>query len=228
MRTSIIRFTIAIGVIVLSGSALVLAMFFAAFGNPLDGPWLRLTKQCSNCRFSDAYSFAGADLEGARFARSDLSTIDLRRANLKNADLSQSFTRGGTTLQLNEADLQQATLVGVHLSYSNLSGANLQNANLQGAILEGSNLHNTNFQNANLTGARLTGAMLLNTNFTGANLSQAKLCFLSSRSFDLTGANLSGTQITVAGTDDFTPDQKQALKLRGAIPGGSSDNCYGR
>jgi uncharacterized protein YjbI with pentapeptide repeats len=228
MRSIIIGFGITIGMIFLLCGTLALAVSFVAFGNPLDGPRLRLTKHCPDCRFYGDSDWVGADLEGAHFPRSDLSNVNLHRANLKNADLSHSFTRGGTTLQLNETDLQQATLVGVHLSYSNLAGANLQNANLQGAILEGANLHNTNFQNANLTGARLTGAMLLNTNFTGANLSQAKLCFLSSRSFDLTGANLSGTQITVAGTNDFTPDQKQALKLRGAIPGGSSESCYGR
>ncbi len=228
MRAIIMRFSIAIGVIVLSGSALVLTLFFAAFGNPFDSPWLRLTKQCSNCRFSDAYSFGGADLESARFPRSDLSNLDLRRANLKKADLNHSFTRGGAQVYLHEADLQQANLAGVSLSYINLAGANLQNANLQGAILEGANLHDTNFQNANLTGARLTGAMMLNTNFAGANLSQAKLCFLDNQSFNLDGANLSGAQITVAGPNDFTPAQKQALKRRGAIPGGSSESCYGR
>ena len=74
-------------------------------------------------------------------------------------------------------------LEGANLYNASLTGANLEDASLTGASLCGANL-----ANANLTGANLCGANLANANLEGASLYDA----------DLTGADLTGANLTVA------------------------------
>jgi uncharacterized protein YjbI with pentapeptide repeats len=88
-------------------------------------------------------------------------------------------------------------------------------------------LSGANLQKASLVGTKLTNATIDNTDFSDADLRDAKMCFLSSKQVKLDRAQLTGARITIApGAIDFTPAQKQALKQRGAIPGGASELCY--
>ena len=57
----------------------------------------------------------------------------------------------GAVTDLQEADLQDASLKNADLTRAHLRGANLRNANLTGATLRGANL-----QDAELSGADLT------------------------------------------------------------------------
>ncbi|WP_235006753.1 pentapeptide repeat-containing protein [Calothrix rhizosoleniae] len=75
---------------------------------------------------------------------------------------------GGVELQT--ANLSQASLIGV-----NFSGANLSEVNFSGTDLRGVNFSAANLQGANLQGAYLSRANLRQANLTGANLDGAKL-----------------------------------------------------
>ncbi len=103
--------------------------------------------------------------------------LDLRGANLSNADLSNADLRGtilskanlrGTILSkanLSEANLSEASLIGADLSYANLSEADLRGAELFRADLS----------YADLIGADLSRADLSYVNLSEANLSEANL-----------------------------------------------------
>lgn len=67
------------------------------------------------------------------------------------------------------ADLSYSNLQGANLRYSNLRCANLRDSNLYGASLRDSNLGDSNLRGANLEGAYLHGA-----NLEGADLEGAK------------------------------------------------------
>ncbi len=106
--------------------------------------------------------FAGADL---RYGQ------ELSVAILKGIDLSRAFMDG-------------INIVGVDLSYSNLS---------QGRI-DVCRLEDVNLTAANLRGASLIEASIIGVNLTGADLTDAKLSDASFRRVNLTGANLTRTR----------------------------------
>jgi uncharacterized protein YjbI with pentapeptide repeats len=88
-------------------------------------------------------------------------------------------------LDLHNADLQGAILVGAELQGAILVGAQLQGANLFGARLQGANL-----DDADLQGVILVGAQLQDANLAGAQLQDARL-----NDADLQDANLAGAQL---------------------------------
>lgn len=94
--------------------------------------------------------------------RLDLSGVDLRGANLREANLAGA--------NLSRADLSGAMLVGADLQAANLEGAVLNKANLQEV-----KLHQTNLCKARLMGADLKNAKLWQTNLKEATLEKANL-----------------------------------------------------
>jgi hypothetical protein len=70
----------------------------------------------------------------------DLSAVDLRRADLRNAQLSD--------VDLRFAGLQRAFLAGAHLRGAYLDDSHLEGARLSAADLEGANLDRTYLQGA--------------------------------------------------------------------------------
>ena len=85
--------------------------------------------------------------------------VNLKEANLREANLVGA--------NLREANLVGADLVGADLREANLVGANLVGANLEGADLFEANLVGANLKEANLRGADLEGAELFNAKFYG-------------------------------------------------------------
>ncbi|MEO1442763.1 MAG: pentapeptide repeat-containing protein, partial [Chloroflexota bacterium] len=88
---------------------------------------------------------------------SNLEQIDLRKANLTGADLSNSSLIGANLSAINIADgnlrntqLQRINLYFANLRDANLSGANLQAGELGRAILCGADLSDANMSGANL------------------------------------------------------------------------------
>jgi len=79
--------------------------------------------------------FIGENLEGAVIQHVDLSGINLREANLMNADFSGTIFRGG--------DLQHANLRGASLLAADLRGTDVRNSQLQGAVLTDADLRGT-------------------------------------------------------------------------------------
>ena len=105
-----------------------------------------------------AANLAGAELTGAKLAKSYLVGINLNGANLRWADLSGANVKWGdlsnadlTGTNLKRADLKQATL-----RYVNLEGADLEEAILSGAILTNAKLEEANFARADLYWIHLT------------------------------------------------------------------------
>ena len=116
-----------------------------------------------------------ADFMGAMIRRGDLSGSYLNdahfyRADLREANLSRSLAPGAN---LRGADLRGANLTGINMDRATLSEANLAGANLTNANLDRANLDRANLTGANLTGASFNGANLSRTNLSGATLSQA-------------------------------------------------------
>ena len=128
--------------------------------------------------------------------------VDLKDADLRGANLVGDNLQG---VDLREANLRGARLVGVDLSIANLSGAMLYNADLQFAKLIDADLTyavpaKANFQGADLSGADLSGADLLYADLSRAKLSGA----------DLSEAKLIGVEVTNKQLDD-------ANSLKGAF-----------
>jgi len=92
--------------------------------------------------------------------------------------------------------LRDGSLIGVNLSYADLSGVDLWAANLNRVDLWAANLSGANLWVANLSGAypiraNLSGAYMVSANLSGAYLIRANLF-----GANLFGANLSGAEYT--------------------------------
>lgn len=108
-------------------------------------------------------------------------------------------------LDLHEAYLQGANLVGAHLEKVILYRANLKEANLEEAYLEGANLRaakldsaqlkRVNFEGADLFAATLEGVNLEGANLRGANLGEVHLEGADLKGADLEGADLEGAHL---------------------------------
>ena len=130
------------------------------------------------------------DLSGADLSGRDLSVRDLSRAALREARLVKVDLR---TANLSEANLSGADLFEADLTNTNLSGAALREARLVNADLIGANLTAADLTGASLIEARLIGASLTRANLTIAHLFGADLF-----EADLTQANLGGADLRKA------------------------------
>ena len=106
-------------------------------------------------------------------------------------------------LDLHNADLQGAILVGAELQGVILVGAQLQDANLAGAQLQDARLNDADLQDANLAGAqlqdaRLNGAQLQRAILFGAQLQDAILFGAQLQDAILDTAELQGARASEA------------------------------
>jgi uncharacterized protein YjbI with pentapeptide repeats len=100
----------------------------------------------------------------------DYSFQNLRKANLRNADLRFANLQHAN---LQEADLRGAKLEGANLEDADLRVANLRGANLQEADLRYAKFYYADLREADLRGAKLEGANLRHAWLFGANLDGA-------------------------------------------------------
>ncbi len=117
--------------------------------------------------------------------KADLSSADLRFADLSSADLSS-------------ADLRFADLSSANLSFANLSFADLSSADLRFADLSSANLSSADLSSANLSFANLSFADLSSADLSSADLSSANLRFADLSSANLSFANLSSANLSSA------------------------------
>ena len=94
------------------------------------------TRECELCDLSDV-SMVYTDLSRVNLRRADLTYSNLSRVNLSNADLSG-------------ADLSGAVLFNANLAGADLSGANLAGADLRQTYLVGANMDGANFDSNTL------------------------------------------------------------------------------
>jgi hypothetical protein len=109
----------------------------------------------------------GADLGSAHLERADLSGAHLERASLGSAHLEGA--------DLSRAHLERADLDSAHLERADLGSAHLERARLYGVHLECANLNEARLEGANLNEAHLKRARLYGTHLEGASLQTAHL-----------------------------------------------------
>jgi uncharacterized protein YjbI with pentapeptide repeats len=130
----------------------------------------------------------------------DGEQVNLDGANLSEASLFRANLRDSSLIG---ADLGDASLGGADLSHASLIGADLSNASLVGADLSDASLYGANLSGADLGKADLTGADLDRAHLTRADLGEALLSEASLVGADLSdaslyGANLSGANLRKA------------------------------
>jgi len=106
------------------------------------------------------------------FNDGEYKCLNLRKAHLKEADLSGAHLEGAN---LKEAHLERANLKEAHLEEADLSGVHLEGANLKEAHLEGANLKEAHLEEADLREAHLEKAILIGAHLEEADLSGAHL-----------------------------------------------------
>jgi uncharacterized protein YjbI with pentapeptide repeats len=122
----------------------------------------------------------------------DLSSCDIRGANIKNANLGHADLRGAkiSGANLENANLSSAKLQGTDFRRSVLNGANLNKSSLNHALLQEASLEKTDLQDSDLTNADLQAA-----NLKDAKLNRATLHYSNFREAELQGANLSQAKL---------------------------------
>ncbi|MDX2162852.1 MAG: pentapeptide repeat-containing protein [bacterium] len=101
-----------------------------------------------------------------------LQEIDLRAANLEDADLFMADLQGANFqwAMLKNATLKKANLVGADFSNTRAWGARCYKADLRSANFTDAKLYRINFEKADLREAVFKGAILDGADMTGANL----------------------------------------------------------
>ena len=144
------------------------------------------------------------DTHGAEGEQACLSYMDLTGVNLENADLYMANLIG-TNLQganLENKDLRAVDFTWADLSNANMSGANLSYAIMDGADLSGANMRYSRFIYASLANADMSMSDLQGAIFTAANLRGANLTCSYMSCADLRSANLEGANLTNADLKD--------------------------
>lgn len=140
------------------------------------------------------------DTHGAEGEQACLAYMDLTGVNLENADLYMANLIG-TNLQganLENKDLRAVDFTWADLSNANMSGANLSYAIMDGADLSGANMRYSRFIYASLANADMSMSDLQGAIFTAANLRGANLTCSYMSCADLRSANLEGANLTNA------------------------------
>jgi uncharacterized protein YjbI with pentapeptide repeats len=140
-----------------------------------------------------------------------LAFTALAGATLTGVHLERSLLSGSN---LEGADLFKAHLGAADLEGANLRGAGLLLASLNDTVLWGANLEGARLYGANLEGAALKGANLKDAGLTGASLKDAGLHGAVLSGADLTGANLEGAGLEGANLEGAN---LQGANLRGAV-----------
>ena len=152
------------------------------------------------------------NLHGAYLRGADLQDTQLQGATLDNAQLQGIDLRKA---QLQSANLRNTQLQHADLQEAQLQGVKLQNTQLQHADLRRAQLQRANFQNtqlqhADLREAQLQSANLRNAQLQGADLQVAQLQGAYLRNAQLQGADLAGAQLQGA---DLWDAQLQGTNL---------------
>ncbi|NET61365.1 MAG: hypothetical protein F6K47_36135 [Symploca sp. SIO2E6] len=116
--------------------------------------------------------FSQAKLKSTDFRRANLTSTCFRETK------KLGFVRPGTTY-LQDVEVRQLLITGqgqdINFDHKDLRGVNLQGANLTDASFIGTNLNEANLQDADLSGAKLVQTQLDKTDFTGATLTGATI-----------------------------------------------------
>ena len=148
-------------------------------------------------------NFYGAELTNVDFSNADLSNIyiakgDLTGAKFANAEIGGARIKNFSASQLYETrNYVRDNLVGINLSYSDLSGVDFSGKTLRGMLFysgeAGSSSNVTKLANANFTNASISGVSFCNTDLSAAVFKGAKISGI-----DLRGASYSASTFATA------------------------------
>lgn len=112
--------------------------------------------------FMGSSCFKDADFEWGDFRNANLFTLDLRKANLREAWFSGAglVESDLSKAELKDADFSEADLRSTKLKHVKAEGASFSGADLSYADLRGGKFARADFTGANLAGARIAGADL--------------------------------------------------------------------
>jgi uncharacterized protein YjbI with pentapeptide repeats len=154
------------------------------------------------------------DLTGRNLSGADLGFASMRRAVLRNSDLTRVR---GIQVVLEHAILSDANLKEARLDQAHCRGAIFHNARMSPCWLEKADLRETKFQGAKLQSAHLDGADLRAAGFEGADLNDTYFC----------GANLDDAAIqSIKSADNWQrahfddTDKARIQRLTGEAPTG--------
>lgn len=150
--------------------------------------------------FTNKREHAQKLIEAAKNNPASLNSIDFKKVDLSNTNLS------GLDLRvLGDAALRQINFKNANLTGQNFQGLNLRGAQFQGAWLEGARLQGANLERANLNGANLTRANLEGCRAAGAQMNNIKAqgAYLSG---DFRGVQMNGADLSfgLMGVANFT------------------------
>ena len=104
---------------------------------------------------------------------------------------------------LDNLDLSDLDLTGVHFDEASMVGTNLKNSALRGAFLRKANLTNACLDKADLSGAIADGCVLTNASCRNTDFSGASLVGTDMHGADLSGASFNGTRMRGASYDGY-------------------------
>lgn len=170
-------------------------------GTDLRGAWLSCADPATlylttNRDEAGCVAASRADFSKAKLDNVSMLGIDLRRANLEEAQLGGANLSSAllTGADLNSVHLEKASMEAVEAQGAQLLFARLQGADLNGARLQGANLSSARLQSAFLRRADLRGTNLRNADLEGATLQFAML-----QGADLSEARVIGADVRGAG-----------------------------
>ena len=174
---------------------------------------VRLNQQCVDL---DGLKLSKANLNGIDLTQCMKDIINHKPARLQGASLdgvllNDAVLRGIDLkyANLSDAQLKNADLSGADLRHSNFSGADLFSANLSGADLRGADFSNSTLNAANLQNTKLEGAIFFNAKLAHANLNNSY-----ANKTDFTCANLSGARLKNV---DFFKSSLKGSRLNKAL-----------
>lgn len=147
-----------------------------------------------------AYYFQKERFPFLKVSFQDFSGADLRKVHWKNANLENINLQAATLI---DADLRGTKLNYANLSQANLSGSLLTNTSLKQTNLDKAQLFQTDARNVNLETAfwgtiELTGANLVGARLSGKDLSHLDLSLTSFSGADLSHCNLSQSDLSLS------------------------------
>jgi len=147
--------------------------------------------------------------------RVDLDGANLAEASLAVANLARASLIGASLYRafLSGANLWGAHLRGASLWRAHLPGARLDRADLHEAVLVEANLSAAKFRGANLFGADLSRTSLVETDFRHANLTGCRVYGISAWDLKLDGAKQKDLIITPYDEPEITVDNLEVAQF---------------
>ncbi len=134
-------------------------------------------------------------------ARAIVALYLLKDFVLNNEDF---FTTEEIDIIKNEINFREYSLMGVDLSYANITGIDFNGASLPYSVFQHTGLFNANFENSDLSKTILEKADLRKSNLKNANLINSDMSFAYFNEADLSGAicvEAKMIEVTLSGAD---------------------------